>query len=98
MPPHLLAGSLLFRRCHRREALEQGRRCGNILVFASECWGARSLLGNFVVDLARVSAGESSIGVAGELTLEHHAFLLQLELCLLELLLASEELSPLLAC
>ena len=54
------------------------------------------VLGYLAVDLARMGAGVSSVGATLELLFEFRAFLFQLELGLLDLLLSSEEVGPLL--
>jgi len=98
MLSHLLAGSLLLWRHRLWKSLEQGCRGGIILACPGEHRGALPLFGDLTVDLTRSRAGGSSIGVTGKFALECHAFLLQLELRLLELSLTSEELCPLQVC
>ena len=98
MPSHLFAGSLLLRCRRRGESFKQSRCCGNVLARPGERQGALPVFGNFSVDLAHVGAGGSSIGMAAELTLKRHVFLLQLEPHLLKLLLPIEELNPPLVC
>ena len=76
MPSHLFAGSLLLRCRRRGESFKQSRCCGNVLSRPGERRGALPVFGNFSVDLARVGAGRSSIGMAAELALKCHVFLL----------------------
>ena len=93
---HFLTGALLFRRRGRREHLEQGSCRDDILAGPGEHWGALSVFHYLAVDLARMGAGVSSVGATLELLFEFRAFLFQLELGLLDLLLSSEEVGPLL--
>ena len=81
-------GLTILRRYGPQKPPDQGRRSSDVLAHPGEVWEGFIVLDDPSVDVAGHGACVPTVSMVLDLSLELHAFLLELESCFLELLVS----------
>ena len=85
---NLTMGSTILRRCEPQKPLEQGRCSGNVLACLGEVRECFIIIDDPPIHVAGHGACTPTVSVVLDLSIELHAFLLELESRFLELLVS----------
>ena len=85
-------GPTILRRRRPRKPPEQGHRSSDVLARSDEVWEGFIVLDDSPIHVAGHGACTPTVSVVLDLSLELHAFLLELESCFFELLVSPPQL------